>query len=138
MRDEAYIESRKPREMFSKLLSDAREFFAAAKCEWEKAFELEAEFKKGESHRTAGVLVQHATGRSPHVAIESALTVAAMNYTTSIELLLKGFVGVYGRFDANSLNAMRNKIRHKSQKVLEILDDIQPECVGELERIHSR
>ena len=82
------------------------ELLAAAKREGDKASEWLAEVKTKESHRTADVVVHRATGRNPHVAIESALTVAAMNYVTSLELLLKGFVGVRQCCDGNSLEAI--------------------------------
>ena len=142
MRDEAYIESQKPREMFSKLLSDSREFFAAAKREWGNASELMKassesmkESQEFRSKRPEIRMVHHATGRNPRIAIESALTVATMNYVTSMELLLKGFVGVRGCFDKNSLDSMRNEIRHDCEKVL---DCIPRDWVRELEDIYSQ
>ena len=104
--------------MFAKLLMDSREFFTAAKREWDEAAKLVEELKE----RPAGLFVQHRTGTDPHLAVESARTVAMMNYTTAMELLLKAFVCVKGRFDDQSLRKLK-KINHKTEKVLDEIQD---------------
>ena len=53
------------------------------------------------------------------IRLESALTVATMNYCIAIELLMKAFIGVNGRFDQAALDVMRNEVSHNIEKVFE-------------------
>ena len=134
MKDEAHIESRTPRIMFAKLLMDSREFLAAAKREWDEAARLAEAAMKVDNERPPNVILDSKkTGNDPRMAVESALTVATMNFTTSIELLLKGFIGVKGRFDRKSLRTLR-AINHKTELVLKQI----PEWVDALEDLYTQ
>ena len=119
--------------MLSKLLSDSSEFFAAAKREWDEAARLAKEAEGSENEHPADTIVLPMSEEPARIAIESALSVAAMNYTTSIELLLKGFIGVNERFSEQSLGTMKG-ISHKSRKVLGRIPD---EWAMELERLYA-
>ena len=119
--------------MLSKLLSDSKGFFATAKREWDEASRLAKEADESEDERPADAIVLHVTENQTRIAIESALTVAAMNYTTSMELMLKGFIGVDMCFNESALEAMK-KVGHKSQKVLGC---IPKPWKTELERLYA-
>ena len=127
MRDEAYIESQRPGRMFAKILNDSRMFFAVARHAWDEAVCLIRKSKEKEDRRPANEISMDDDVDSLSVRAESALTVAMMNYTTSIELLMKAFLGVRGRFNEESLDEIRNKVRHESEKVLDHI----PEGWGE-------
>ncbi len=133
MRDETYIESQRPRRMFAKILNDSRMFFAVARHAWDEAVCLIRESKEKEDRQPANEISMGDDVDSLSVRVESALTVAMMNYTTSIELLMKAFLGVRRRFNEKSLDEIRNKVRHESEKVL---DHIPAGWVEELEGIY--
>ena len=128
MHDIAYKDRQRPHRMFAKMLSDSKQFLEAAKRAWEKAHRIANDWQSEEDNRPANVTVIDGTD-SLRISRESALTVAMMNYTTSLELLLKAFVGVHMRFDDNSLSVMRDQIGHKSETVL---DHIPPQWAKEL------
>ena len=52
-------------------------------------------------------------------SVESALTSATFNYVVALELQIKAFVGVARRFDAPSVTAMEDKIRHEIARALD-------------------
>ena len=134
MRDEAYIESQRPRRMFAKILNDSRMFFAVARQTWDEAGRLLRERKEEEDRRPVNETSMGDDVDSLIVRAESALTVAMMNYTTSIELLMKAFLGIRRRFDEESLRQMRGKVNHESEKVL---DHIPREWREKLEEIYQ-
>ena len=134
MRDEAYIESQRPRRMFAKILNDSRMFFSIARHAWDEADRLLREGKEKEDRRPANEISMRDAVDSLSVRAESALTVAMMNYTTSIELLMKAFLGVHRRFAGESLKKMRKEVNHKGENVL---DHIPGDWRKELERIYQ-
>ena len=134
MRDEAYIESQKPRRVFAKILNDSRMFFAIARQAWDEAGRLLRERKEAEDRRPANEISMGDDVDSLFVRAESALTVAMMNYTTSIELLMKAFLGMQNRFNEESLRQMREKVKHRSEKVL---DHIPGDWREKLEKIYQ-
>lgn len=84
MRDETYIESQRPRRMFAKILNDSRMFLSVARHAWDEAACLLRESKEKEDRRPANKISMGDDVNSLSVRAESALTVAMMNYTTSL------------------------------------------------------
>ena len=116
MRDENYLQHRRPRRMFAKMLEDSRAFYVSAVEGWDRAHRLADETSvatadRRKRDRESGMTrleMDHEDFR-----IESAFTSATFNYAVSLELLLKAFVGVARRFDEQSLRDMEGLIGHK-------------------------
>lgn len=127
MRNEKFVNSKRPRIMFEKLLMDARNFFGAAKWGWSQATfhsqRVIEEVKEQQNKHPREIVClgsEKKTGECPHLHIESLLTVSMMNYIISLELLLKGFLGLQGRFDDDSLKKIQ-KPSHNCRLVLQAL-----------------
>ena len=124
MKNVGFAEQQKPLSMFAKMFADSTMFYSAAKAAWNEATRLSDENKESQRRQTEGInpiipLRQIGCDRPDtfHIRLESALTVATMNYCIAIELLMKAFIGVNGRFDQDSLDVMRNKVSHKIEKI---------------------
>lgn len=131
-KDDGVPHMQKAEAMFEKLLLDSKAFFRAAERAWEDAGQLNDEAKRADESEPANVFhLSRATGDNPAVRIESALTAAAMNLTISIELLLKGFIGVDRRFDEGALAAMK-QVGHGLDSAI---DGVPREWADELERL---
>ena len=126
MKNTGIVEQQKPLSMFTKMLSDSTMFYFAAKAAWNEAVQLLDENKESQRQLTEGfkpkiILLEIGGDRLDtfHLRLESALTVATMNYCIAIELLMKTFIGVNGRFDQDSLDVMRNEVSHNIEKIFQ-------------------
>ena len=122
MNNVGFAEQQKPLSMFAKMFADSTMFYSAAKAAWNEAIRLSDENKESQRRQTEGInLIFRKIGCDRpdtfHIKLESALTVATMNYCIAIELLMKAFIGVNGRFDQDSLDVMRDEVSHKIEKI---------------------
>ena len=130
MKNVGFVEQQKPLSMFAKMFADSTMFYSAAKAAWNEATRLSDENKESQRRQTEGInpiipLREIGCDRPDtfHIRLESALTVATMNYCIAIELLMKAFIGVNGRFDQDSLDVMRNEVSHNIEKIFEHIPD---------------
>ena len=137
MKNVGFAEQQKPLSMFAKMFADSTMFYSAAKAAWNEATRLSDENKESQRRQTEGInpIFREIGCDRPdtfHIRLESALTVATMNYCIAIELLMKAFIGVNGRFDQDSLDVMR-KVSHKTEEIFKYI----PEDCAQMEVIYQ-
>ena len=124
MKNVGFAEQQKPLSMFAKMFADSTMFYSAAKAAWNEATRLSDENKESQRRQTEGInpIFREIGCDRPdtfHIRLESALTVATMNYCIAIELLMKAFIGVNGRFNQDAIDVMRNVVSHNIEKIFE-------------------
>ena len=125
---------------FIKLFNDQRAFYQSAKDSWKRADRLakkrKKELKEEKAKHPNRITLQSLNHEidSYMTRLESALTSATINYYTSLELLMKGFVGVDRQFSEESYGIMRKKIGHKITRVFNF---IPLNWIDELEDIYQ-
>ena len=126
MKNAGIVEQQKPLSMFAKMFTDSKMFYSAAKAAWNEAARLLDENKESQRRQAEGFnpkTIVLEIGRDRHdtfrLRLESALTVATMNYCIAIELLMKAFIGVNSRFDQDSLDVMRDEVSHNIEQIFE-------------------
>ena len=141
MKNVGFVEQQKPLSMFAKMFADSTMFYSVAKVAWNEATRLSDENKESHRQQTEGInpkitLLEIGSDRPDtfRIRLESALTVATMNYCIAIELLMKAFIGVNGRFDQDSLDVMRDEVSHKIEKIFK---HIPKDWVDRLEVIYQ-
>ncbi len=126
MKNAGIVEQQKPLSMFAKMFTDSKMFYSAAKAAWNEAAQLldenkESQRRQVEENNPKTIVLEFDRDRHDTIRLrlESALTVATMNYCIAIELLMKAFIGVNSRFDQDSLDVMRDEVSHSIEKIFD-------------------
>ena len=137
MRNQDFLDNRRPRRMFGKMFEDAKAFFAVAKHAWMEANRLKKDLSDAAKAQQAkdeaeGVLTVPADDED--FRVESLLTTATFNYFVSLELLLKGFSWVDARFDHMSIKKVKAEVGHD---LTEAIKRVSPRYRRKLKNIYQ-